>query len=324
MPNSKKKSGRNTNVGDKKGPSVTGQAVDPDYDEMPELTMEDVYTEKPILIELLQNKVIRQSRSPWSANSCLIKERGSESHRYVCDYRGLNAATQRSNFPVPTVAEVLKIIEDHMENAQFFTVLEFKSAFWQIPLAESSKHKTAFTPFMGPRLQCEWNRMPYGLCESIVTLQKVMYKMFQGLINNCIVVYYDQIIVFSKCFDSHMARLDQVFKALEKGGMKLDSSRCQFATQNAKFAGHLITPLGVRPDPVKLAVIREYLPPKNAMELRRFLGYVSYYTRYASDYKSLAAVLIPLTKPNAKWVWNATTQDAFDELRTALDWTLLD
>lgn len=166
------------------------------------------------------------------------------------DYRQLNAKTRRDAYPLPRIEETL----DALSGARWFSTLDLASGYNQVEVAEVDKAKTAFcTPFG----LFEFNRMPFGLCNAPGTFQRLMERLFGDRRFSSLLLYLDDIIVFSSSVQEHLLQLEEVFKRLQQEGLKIKLSKCSFFQKQVKYLGHLVSEQGVATDPDKVAAVRE-------------------------------------------------------------------
>ena len=201
-------------------------------------------------------------------------------------YRKLNAITRPQLFPLPRLEDVWDAVGE--ANATVYSVLDFSCGFWQCEMASESKHKTAFVT---PTGQYHWRVLPYGLVNSPVTFTRTVHHVLKNLLFKTCIAYVDDIICFSKNMSDHIKHLDQIFKRLNEAGLKLKPSKCHFAAKEVKYLGHIISAKGVKPNPEKVEIVSSFPVPKNAKEVRSFLGLTNYYKRFIQDYSKIAAPL---------------------------------
>ena len=261
---------------------------------------------------LLKHGIIEPSCSEWQSPVVLVKKKDG-SYRFACDYRRLNDLTEKMSYPMPKLEDVWDLIGE--VKPQYFSVLDLASGFWQIRMDPATKHKAAFVCQNG---QFVWNRMPFGLKNSPITFQQTMNDVLRDLITKCCIVYVDDIIVFSKDFDTHLEDLQKVFDRLEKANLTLKLSKCQFAVQRVKYLGHVLSTEGISPDPEKLNIVQNWSPPKNPKQVRQFLGLTNYYRRFVPNYANIAKPLHNLTKKEQPWHWDTKCQQSFEKLRESL------
>jgi hypothetical protein len=270
--------------------------------------------EKGVLEEevrkMLDAGVVRQSNSPWSFPVVLvIKKDGSR--RFCVDYRDLNKITKRDAYPLPLVDELL----DQVGDSVYRSSMDLIAGYWQIALKEEDKEKTAFS--VGNGLY-EFNVVPFGLTNAPSSFQRNMEALLAGLTWVCCLVYMDDIIVYSRSFEEHLQHLQAVFDRLRQGRMFLKPSKCAFLRRELPFLGHLLTKEGLKPDPAKVAVIRDARPPRSIHEVRCFLGLANYYRRFIEGFADVAEPLHRLTGKHATFKWEEEQQAAFDELKKRL------
>ena len=196
---------------------------------------------------------------------------------------------------MPWVGDLL----DALHGARWFSTFDLKSGYWQVPIQERDKEKTAFRTSSGQLY--EFNQFPFGLCNWETCL-----------------FYLDDIIVFSSTWEEHIIPLRQVFERLRPAKLKLGAEKCTFAAKEVSYLGHRITEEGLLPESALLAAIREIPPPKTATEVHSFLGLAGYYRRYVKNFAVIAGPLHALTRKDVVFHWSADCQTAFDHLKTPL------
>ena len=242
--------------------------------------------------ELLAKGIIQESHSDYAAPIVLVKKKSGEL-RLCVDYRKLNRKVQKDSFPLPRIEESL----DTLAGVKYFSTLDLTSAYHQIEVTPEDRKKTAFTTPMG---LFEYVRMPFGLSTSPATFQRLMNQIFREDIFRILLVYLDDIIVYSSTIEEHIQRLDQVFSTLAKHGLKLKPEKCVFFQEEVKYLGHVVSSKGVSMDPDKVASVKNYQVPSTLYELRRFLGSASYSRRFIPDFAKLAAPLHQLVSHKAR------------------------
>lgn len=264
--------------------------------------------------DMLQKGVIEPSFSSWRSPVLIVKK-ASGQNRLCLDSRQLNRCTKKDTYPLPRVTTIL----DSLKNAQYLTTLDLKSAFWQIPLEESSKEKTAFG-LTGKGL-FQFKVMPFGLCNASQTQQRLMDKLFPPEHEGKIFTYLDDIVVCNKTFEDHIKSLTWVKDQLEIAGLTINLEKCKFARPSLKYLGYIVDKEGLRTDPEKVRAIMEYPRPNTFTELKRFLGLASWYRRFVENFAIVAAPLHDLTKGGKKGrqiKWSTEAEIAFNDLKSAL------
>lgn len=300
-------------------PLLDGVPVRQRYRRIPPSDYEVV---KEHINKLLETQVIRESSSPYASPIVLVKKKDG-SLRMCVDYRQLNNKTRKDAFPLPRIEESL----DALTGACWFSTMDLASGYNQVPVAEADRPKTAFcTPFG----LFEWNRMPFGLCNAPSTFQRLMQRIFGDQQCQSLLLYLDDIVVFSSTVEQHLERLEAVLGRLQQEGLKAKLAKCAFFQQEVHYLGHVISDKGVSTDPSKVEVVANWQPPATISELRSFLGFASYYRRFVEGFAKLAAPLHRLVaelggtksrKRSERVVagnWSEECRNSFEALKTKL------
>lgn len=264
---------------------------------------------KQHLRDMLEAKVIKESNSPFASPVVLVRK-ADGSLRFCVDYRTLNRRTVRDAHTLPRIDETL----DSLIGAKYLTSLDLKAGYWQCEVADQDKEKTAFT--VGPLGFFQWETMAMGLVNAPATFQRLMQKVMGDLhLKECL-LYLDDIIVFSTSFQEHLQRLDRVFGRLDDAGLKLKPSKCQFLQEKVKYLGHVVSKEGIHTDPDKVAALKDWPIPRSIKDLRRFLGFSSFYRRFVPGYASVARPLNDLLKDSSPqpFQWTEIHQQCFQKL----------
>ena len=261
--------------------------------------------------QMLASDVVRPSNSPWASPVVMVKKKDG-SLCFSIDFCQLNVSTVKGAHPLPRIDDLL----DALHGARWFSTLDLKSGYWQVPIMERDEEKPAF-PTSGGQLY-EFNQVRFGLCNAPATFSCLMDRVLSGLHWETCLLYLDDIIMFSSTWEEHLARLRQVFERLRDAKMKLGAEKCTFAAKEVSYLGHRVTEVGLLPDPALLTAIREILPPKTTTEVRSFPGLTGYYRRYVKNFAAIAGPLHALTRKDAVFHWSADCQDTFDRLKTLL------
>ena len=258
--------------------------------------------------EMLRDGVIRPSNSPWASPVVMVKKKDG-SMRFCVDFRQMNDATIKDAHPLPRIDDTL----ESLYGAQYFTTLDLKSGYWQVPITEEDKEKTAFRTSSGQLY--EFNQLPFGLCNAPATFSRLMDRTLAGLAWNICLYYLDDIIVFSATWAEHIQRLKAVFERLRRANLKLGAKKCTLAAREVSFLGYRVTPDGLEPEPKLMEAISKLPPPINVAEVRSFLGLVGYYRRFVKKFSDKAAPLNALLRREQAWKWTEDCQKAFETLK---------
>lgn len=259
---------------------------------------------------MLNAGIIRPSSSPWASPVLLIPKKTGDM-RFCVDYRKLNAVTERDNYPLPRIQDIF----DSLGGSAVFSTLDLRSGYWQVPVAEHDRAKTAFVCHRG---QFEFNRVPFGLTNAPAVFQRVMTQVLQPVIGKCALVYIDDIIIYSTNRKQHEEDLRQVLDLLHQAGITLKRTKCEFAKDKVELLGYQVSAEGIAALPSKTNAILEMPAPKDKKAVRSFLGMTNYYRQLIPGYAQIAEPLVRLTKASVRFKWTTEQQQALDELKSAL------
>ncbi|CAI7738841.1 unnamed protein product [Closterium sp. NIES-53] len=259
---------------------------------------------------LLDKGLIRPSTSPYGA-PVLFTPKPDGSLRMCIDYRALNKQTIKNKYPIPRIDDLL----DQLRGAIVFSKLGLRSGYWHIRMADNSIHKTAFWTRYG---SYEYLVMPFGLTNAPATFQAEMNHILRPLLDKCVVVYLDDILIYSRDMKQHIEHLRCVFEILRREKFYVKLSKSEFALKKVQFLGHMVSAQGVHVDPKKIEAVRTWKTPENVKELHQFLGFANYYNRFVPQYAKIATPLTNLLKKNTPFKWEDVHQQAMEQLKTAL------
>ncbi|KAH9688170.1 Endonuclease [Citrus sinensis] len=237
------------------------------------------------LTDLLDAGYIRPSKAPFGA-SVLFQKKKDGSLRMCIDYRALNKITIKNKYLIPLIADLF----DQLGKARYFTKLDLRSGYYQVRIAKGDEPKTACTTRYG---SFEFLVMPFGLTNAPATFCTLMNKVLQPFLDRFVVVYLDDIVVYSTTLEDHARHLRQVLQVLRDNELFLKLEKCSFAQQEVEFLGHKIAGGKIMMENDKVKAILEWKPPSKVSELRSFLGLVNYYRRFIQGYSAKVA---PLTE----------------------------
>ena len=262
------------------------------------------------LQDLISHGFIEPSNSPYGA-PVFFNKKSDGSLRLVCDWRALNNITTKVQACLPNIEDLF----DCVRGAKYFSKLDLKSGYHQVRIKEEDVPKTAInTPFG----QFQFRFMGFGLTNAPATFMSLMNEVLRPFLRRCVIVFLDDILVFSKSWSEHLHHLNQVLQALEKERFFCNRKKCQFGLSQVRFLRHIATGYSLSPDPEKLEAVANWPIPKSVTDVRRFLGFTNFCRRFIQGYPSVSRPLEVLTGKNAVFSWNTEHQEAFEKLRNAL------
>ena len=265
---------------------------------------------KKQLEELSDKGFIRPSTSPWGAPVLFVKKKDG-SFRLCIDYRGLNKVTIKNKYPLPRIDELL----DQLQGASWFSKIDLASGYHQIAIAEGDVRKTAFRTRYG---HYEFVVMPFGLTNAPAAFMKLMNDVFREQLDKFVIVFIDDILVYSRSREEHAEHLRIVLGKLREHQLFAKLSKCSFWQRKIGFLGHVVSEAGVAVDQEKITAISEWPTPKSATEIRSFLGLAGYYRKYVNSFASIAKPMTRLTGKDAKFDWTEECSGSFTELKRQL------
>ena len=259
--------------------------------------------------EGLANGTIRVSKSPYGAMALVVRK--NDKTRVVVDYRALNELTIKNKYPLPLMDELF----DRVHGAKCFSKLDLRTGFHQIRMAEEDIEKTAFRTRYG---SYEYLVLPMGLCNAPGTFMQLMNDTFRDMLDRSVLVFLDDILIFSKTREEHLQHLEAVLARLRDNKLYAKLSKCEFMREEVEFLGHRLGVNGLAVSPDKVSAVRDWPTPKGVPDVRSFLGLAGFYRRFVQAFSMKALPLTELTKNDVPFVWGERQQKSFDELKAAL------
>jgi hypothetical protein len=265
---------------------------------------------KKQLQELLDKGFICPCTSPWGCPALFVKKK-DESLRLCIDYRPLNAVTIKNKYPLPRI----DVLIDQLVGAKVFSKIDLSSGYHQIKIRASDIPKTAFSTRYG---LYEFLVMSFGLTNAPAYFIYLMNSVFMPELDKFVVVFIDDILVYSKNEEEHVGHLHVVLQHLREHHLYAKLSKCDFWRKEIKFLGHTISQAEIAVDPDKVQEVMNWKPPTTVRQIRSFLGLAGYYRRFIPDFSRIAKPITELLKKEAKFVWSQKCEDAFHALRKHL------
>lgn len=283
------------------------------------LSQEELQELEKQLKDLLERGLIQPSASPYGAPVLFAKKKLDDGTwgglRMCIDYRALNKVTVKNRYPLPRVDELL----DRLHGATIFSKMDLMSGYHQIRIRPEDVHKTAFRTRYG---LYEFTVMPFGLCNAPATFQRLMNDILRPYLDKFVVVYLDDILIYSKTPEEHAEHLRKVLTLLRQHKLYAKFTKCHFGIRSVEFLGHIVSAEGIATDPRKIEAVVKWPQPRTLTELRSFLGLANYYRRFVRNFSAIAAPLTSLMGadlPKGKELpWGPAQAEAFLKLKEAL------
>jgi hypothetical protein len=266
--------------------------------------------------EYLREELIEPSTSRHASNIVIVPREeipkpGMKKRVRVCfDGRELNQFLNSPQNKTPNI-EVLK---QQVAGAKVFTRLDIRNAFLTLPLHPDHRPLTAIR--CKGRLY-QFTRIPFGLVSSMAIFIETMTREFKAL-EDCVLTYVDDVIVFSKTIEEHYEHLERVLRRINEMGITLNLQKSEFVVDEMKFVGYIINQHGIKLNPEKCELVRLMHPPRCQKDVKKFLGATNYFSQHLPNYSTHTAILNELTKKTVPWKWTEVEQEAFDAIKTSL------
>ncbi|XP_047331390.1 uncharacterized protein LOC124934951 [Impatiens glandulifera] len=262
-----------------------------------------------LVAEMKKSGFIRSSTSSFASPVILVKKKDG-TWRFCVDYRQLNEITIKDKYSIPVVDELL----DELNGATVFTKLDLRAGYHQIRVREEDIHKTAFRTHSG---LYEFRVMPFGLSNAPATFQALMNDIFREKLRKNVLVFFDDILIYSTNIELYLEHLEEVLKILTANSLLVKQSKCSFGQKKLDYLGHLISGNRVEVDPQKISCIQDWPVPKNIKALRGFLGLAGYYRRFVCNFGVIGKPLHGLLK-KGMFKWSDEADKSFKALKQAL------
>ncbi|KAJ6846282.1 uncharacterized protein M6B38_279565 [Iris pallida] len=260
--------------------------------------------------ELLAKGFIQPNASPWGAPVLIVKKKDG-TLRLVIDYRALNEVTIKNKYPLPRIDQLF----DQLGEARVFSKIDLRSGYHQVNVKKEDVPKTAFRTRYG---HYEFLVMPFGLTNAPAIFMDLMNRVFYQYLDKFVIVFIDDILIYSKNEEEHEKHLRIVLQTLREEQLYAKLNKCEFWLDQIPFLGHIISGEDISVDPKKVEAVKPWPTPKSVAEIRSFLGLAGYYRRFVEIFSRIAEPLTRLTRKEEKFNWTEKCQRAFDELKKRL------
>jgi transposase InsO family protein len=259
---------------------------------------------------LLKKGLITESSSPFGA-PVLFVPKPNGTLRMCIDYRALNKATIKNKWPIPRIDTLL----DQLQGASIFSAIDLQQGYYQLKIDETDCAKTAFVTPLG---LYEFKVLPFGLANAPAIFQQAMHHIFDDKIGKFVLVYLDDILVYSRNPEDHLQHLREVLEILRQQQLYCRLHKCHFNRTEISYLGHLVSQEGIRPDPEGIEKVKNWPVPQCVKHIQQFLGLANYFRKFIQGYSKMATPLTNLTKKDVKWDWTAKCQEAFEHIKECL------
>ena len=258
-----------------------------------------------------------RSESIWSSPSFIISKKSvageKPTYGLVIDYRQLNSLCEDARQLNPGIEDIVDTTA--INNPRYLTNLDLSNAYYPVPIRPTDVELTSFTTSRG---QFAFKKLPFDLKTAPSTFNLLINILMGNSQYQNMMAYLDDLIIFSRTFEDHLQDLQNIFNRLRGGGLKLKASKCNFAKNEIEYLGYIIGAEGLKCNPKKLDILRDFPRPKNLKEVRAFLGFTGFYRRFMRSYAKLTSNLTRLLRKGTKFEWDKDCEESFQQLKLAL------
>ena len=265
---------------------------------------------KEYIQEHLANGFIRHSKSSAGAPVFFVKKKDG-SLRLCVDYQGLNRISTKNRYPLPLISSLLT----QLASAKVYTKIDLRGAYNLVRIRPGDEWKTAFRTRYG---LFEYTVMPFGLSNAPAVFQHMMNDIFRDLLDQFVVIYVDDILIYSSTQEEHNQHVKIVLDQLRKFHLFAKLEKCSFDQDQVEFLGYMVTPHGVHMDSRKVDTLLSWATPKSVHDIQSFLGFANFYRIFIKGFSLVTAPLVSLTcKDKKPFAWNSNAQSSFEALKQA-------
>ena len=257
--------------------------------------------------ENVRSGFIKPSNSPHGAPILFVKKKDG-SLRLCVDYRGLNKITKKDRYPLPLISDLL----DTPRKARLYTKIDLRHAYHLVRVADGEEWKTTFRTRYG---SFEWLVMPFGLSNAPAVFERFMNDIFSDLLDVCVIVYLDDILIYSDDMSQHKKHVKEVLRRLRQHGLYANAEKCEFHKDTVEYLGFILSPNGLLMSKEKVQTIIDWPEPRKVKDVQSFLGFANFYRRFIFGYSEITIPLTRLTRKNAPWNFDSNCRAAFEKLK---------
>ena len=285
------------------------EGAEPPIGRMYSLSETELVALRKFLDENLNNGFVRPSTSSHGAPILFVKKKDG-SLRLCVDFRGLNKLSKKDRYPLPLISDLL----DSPGKARIYTKIDLRHAYHLVRIREGDEWKTTFRTKYG---SFEWMVVPEGLSNAPAAFQRFMNDIFADMLDVCVVVYLDDILIYSADKTTHHKQVKEVLRRLRKHGLYAKPEKCEFDRESVEYLGYILSPAGLTMAGDKIQVIRDWPEPRKVKDVQSFLGFANFYRRFIYNFSDIVVPLTRLTRKNVPFVFGEKQRAAFNLLKDA-------
>ena len=264
---------------------------------------------KEFIEENLNTGFIRPTSFPHDALVLFVKKKDS-SLRLCVDFCGLNYISKKNRYPLPLISNLL----DSPRKARVYSKIDLCHAYHLVCIADGDEWKTAFRTHYG---SFKWSVMPFGLTNTPAVFQRFMNNIFFDILDVCVIIYLDDILIYSNSMSEHHWHVKEVLKYLHKAGLYAKAEKCKFHSELVEYLGYILSPSGLTISNNKIKIIQDWPESKKVKDIQSFLDFANFYHQFIFNYSDIVIPLTHLTQKDIPWKFDSSCQDAFNSLKKA-------
>ena len=255
---------------------------------------------------MVAGKITKSNSS--AEDPILLVKKPNGSFPLCVDYRALNKVTVKSRFLFPLMTE----LRERLNTAKVFTKLVLKNGYHLVRMGEEDEEKTTFRTRFG---LYHWRGMPFGLCHALATFQSIMDNIFHNLLHDGVIVYLDNILIYTETVDKHIPLVQEALSRLDKASLGVNLKKRSFHIRKVEFLGYIISKQGIEMSKRKIEEVKNWAVPRKVKDVQEVLGFANFYRRFIQGFAQIAVTLTALTRKDEPWSWTPQCQKAFDMLK---------
>ena len=276
---------------------------------MYQLSRVEIQTLCDFIDEHLRSGFIHQTSSPHGAPVLFVKKKDG-GLRLCIDYRGLNKISKKDRYPLPFISDLLSTAS----KARIYTTIDLRHTYHLVQITDGDEWKTAFRTRYS---SFEWLVMPFGLTNAPAAFQRFMNDIFSDLLDVHVIIYLNDILIYSDDPAQHTEHVCEVLRRLHKHGLFARPDKCHFSADTIEYLGFILTKDGLKMDSAKVQIIQDWPEPHKLKDIQSFLGFANFYRRFISDYSDIVVPLTQLTHKGTPWNFTNAARKSFEALKSA-------